>query len=428
MDVLLRHLGVGVAHQVGQAPVADAPGGGCRPEGVAGRVHHDLLAVLVRADPRLHSQSPHPTPQGVDRPRTTSLVEEYMLAVEGSGTCLRRVAEFPQPPPQQALGGGRKVDDPGLLDLGGAAALVPADNEDMLGQPHLLPRQAAEFAGPDAGQPEEQQRLPEQSVRVPQQGQELVGGKGPFPALSIELLDPLESVRGEQGRLLLDRPTPADLHSDDGVVHRAVGQPLFDELALPLFEVEGVDVPCPSVAVEFHPPGQSVVVVLVGVRGTVKLDSIEELVAEITDGQLRVGLAVGMQPALVEQVKQGIFGGILVLPALGGLGAGAADVRTPPASVEEGLRTAWHGRFLQEETFGESVSGGGGCDLIGVGPADPLATFTVPVSPGLVWRKVANKSGRGQKRARDKEQGSPQLLVPVSLANVGATGFEPATS
>jgi hypothetical protein len=38
-----------IGGKVGQAAVADAPGGGC-PEGVAGRVHHDLLAVLVRAD------------------------------------------------------------------------------------------------------------------------------------------------------------------------------------------------------------------------------------------------------------------------------------------------------------------------------------------------------------------------------------------
>src|SRR5262249_36529855 len=54
---------------------------------------------------------------------------------------------------------------------------------------------------------------------------------------------------------------------------------------------------------------------------------------------------------VVQQVEQGVLGGVFVLSALGELGAAAADVAAPPATVKKGLRTARHGRFLQEENL-----------------------------------------------------------------------------
>ena len=113
-------------------------------------------------------------------------------------------------------------------------------------------------------------------------------------------------------------------------------------------------------------------------------DPIEESFAQVEDSQLRVGLPVGVLSLLVQKIEQGVLGGVLVLPPLGEFRAAAADVAAPPATVEKGLWTARHGRFLQEGTFGESVSRGGGCVLIGVGPAFPLATFIMPLFPDPV--------------------------------------------
>ena len=149
----------------------------------------------------------------------------------------------------------------------------------------------------------------------------------------------------------------------------------------------------------------------------VKLHPIEELLAQVEDGQLRVGLAVGVLPPLVQQVEQGVLGGILVLSPLGELGAGATDVCTPPATVEERLRTTRHGRFLQTGAFGESVSRGGGCVLIGVGPAGPSPPLLYPFHPVLSGEKWQRKVARGEKPTFENEQGSPQLLVLVSLAS-----------
>src|SRR5262249_46648041 len=61
VDVLLGHLGVGVAHEVGQSSVGDSGGGGLGPEGVSGRIHHDQFPVLVRSN-----LGPSPVTSGFD--------------------------------------------------------------------------------------------------------------------------------------------------------------------------------------------------------------------------------------------------------------------------------------------------------------------------------------------------------------------------
>src|SRR5262249_35481704 len=164
-----------------------------------------------------------------------------------------------------------------------------------------------------------------------------------------------------------------------------------------LFQIEGVDVPDPPRPVELDPLDEPVLVVVVGVRRAVKFHPVQELLAEVEDGDLRHRLAFGAVPPLAQEVEQGVFGGLTVLSAFGELAAGAADVTAPPATVKEGFGTARHGRFLQEETFGESVSRGGGCVLIGVGPAVPLATLTLPPLPRRVQGKSGNEKWQGAK-------------------------------
>ncbi len=83
------------------------------------------------------------------------------------------MAKLPQSPANQAFGGGWQLDDARLLHLGGAAALVLTDDQDVVVEVHLFPGQTAKLTGPDAGQPEEQQDLTEQGIGMSQEGQEL---------------------------------------------------------------------------------------------------------------------------------------------------------------------------------------------------------------------------------------------------------------
>lgn len=139
-------------------------------------------------------------------------------------------------------------------------------------------------------------------------------------------------------------------------------------------------------------------------------EPIEKLFAQVTDGQLGVGLAVRVMPPLIQQVEQGILGGIFVLPPLASL------VRQPPTFVHHQPR--WKKGFARRDmdasskkkNCGESVSRGGGCVLIGAGPADPPSRLLYqfhPVWPGEKWqRKVAG----GKNRPLGKNKAHRNLL------------------
>jgi hypothetical protein len=65
------------------------------------------------------------------------------------------------PPPEQAFSSRWQVDEAGLLHFGGAAALVAANDQDLVVEIRLFPGQAAELAGPDAGEAEEEKHVAE---------------------------------------------------------------------------------------------------------------------------------------------------------------------------------------------------------------------------------------------------------------------------
>lgn len=75
----------------------------------------------------------------------------------------------------------------------------------------------------------------------------------------------------------------------------------------------------------------------------------------------------------------------LCSPAFSQLGTAAADVRSPPATVEERLCTTRHGRFLQEEKLRRKREPRGRLRSDWRRTSRPHVTFVVPVSPGLAW-------------------------------------------
>jgi hypothetical protein len=103
--------------------------------------------------------------------------------------------------------------------------------------------------------------------------------------------------------------------------------------------------------VYLDPLVEPVAVIVIGIRRAVQLDPIEEFLTEVKHAQLRVWLTVGLMTQFAQQIEQGVFGCSLVFSAFGELRADTARVGTPPATVEERLRTARHGRFLHEETL-----------------------------------------------------------------------------
>ena len=189
---------------------------------------------------------------------------------------------------------------------------------------------------------------------MPQQRLELGVGHDPLPPLGVQQGHLVEGVLGRQ-QVALDRPVPAPLQGDDGVVDRlglvglrrlAVADPgaVGDAVAELLGLLAG-DVPSLPVSVDPGELGQPALVVEVGVVRPLDLHRVEEQGDQFDDREAGERAATVALDFLLE-VQECIPGGLEAV----GLGAEAvtlaAEIGDVPSPAEVRLGRARHGCLL----------------------------------------------------------------------------------